>query len=191
MSKAARRVRPDRPYRRIPVRRLLMECNRRIPKGGGRAFLLVAALVERWPQVQSGIVYCGDDRMGELMRRCGRTAHRAKYDLVRTGLLRLHGAGPKCCPCSSCGGQAAGGKILNARGAVVSAATGYELDPSFTGPRPDHRSRGEGGRGVLADAAARSYESPAEARLRREGQERLRAAVANLKGSARAGSAGP
>jgi hypothetical protein len=174
--KGSRRTRPDRPYRKVPIRRLLIECNRRLAGARGpRAFELVAALVERWPQVQSGIVYLGDVKAGAMMKRCGRTAHRAKYDLVRVGLIRLHGAGPGLCPCSRCnGGQRdeskfAGGKIFNAGGERVSAATGYELDPSLIPPpsRPAPRPAGVTARRL----------SPAERRVLAEGQAKLSRAL--------------
>jgi hypothetical protein len=168
-----RRTRPDRPYRKIPIRRLLIECNRRLAGARGpRAFELVAALVERWPQVQSGIVYLGDKRAGAMMQRCGRTAHRAKYDLVAVGLIRLHGAGPKCCPCAKCGGASAGGKILNGRGELVSAATGYELDPSLiVQPRPAPPRAG----------TTRRQLSPAERRVMAEGQAKVARALENMR----------
>jgi hypothetical protein len=151
-----------------------MECNRRLAGARGpRAFELVAALVERWPQVQSGIVYLGDVKAGGMMRRCGRTAHRAKYDLVRAGLIRLHGAGPKCCPCARCGGQAAGGKILNGRGELVSAATGYELDPSLIPLPQQAAARRPGG-------TARQL-SPAERRVRDEGRAKLARAMETMR----------
>lgn len=180
---APRRTRPDRPYRKVPIRRLLIECNRRLSGARGpRAFELVAALVERWPQVQSGIVYLGDVKAGAMMQRCGRTAHRAKYDLVRVGLIRLHGAGPGLCPCSRCNGgkrdesKNAGGSIQNARGDTVSAATGYELDPELQAPpaprAPSTRRPRAGGR----------YESPAEARIRREGMAKVQAALEGMRG---------
>jgi hypothetical protein len=153
-----------------------MECNRRLAGARGpRAFELVAALVERWPQVQSGIVYLGDVKAGAMMQRCGRTAHRAKYDLVAAGLIRLHGAGPKCCPCGGCGGQAAGGKTLNGRGESVSAATGYELDPSLIAqPRPAPRRVGTAPRHI----------SPAQRRVLAEGQAKLARALDTLRGRA-------
>lgn len=176
---APRRTRPDRPYRKVPIRRLLIECNRRLAGARGpRAFELVAALVERWPQVQSGIVYLGDVKAGAMMQRCGRTAHRAKYDLVRVGLIRLHGAGPKCCPCAACGGQAAGGKILSSSGQVVSAATGYELDPMLIQPPPTAHPSTPG----RPRAGGRpAYESPAEARVKREGMAKLNAALEKMR----------
>lgn len=147
-----------------------MECNRRLAGARGpRAFELVAALVERWPQVQSGIVYLGDVKAGAMMKRCGRTAHRAKYDLVAAGLIRLHGAGPKCCPCARCGGQAAGGKILNGQGQVVSAATGYELDPALIGPRPQLSA--------TRRASTPRQLSPAERRVLADGQAKLARAL--------------
>lgn len=178
MSRPARRVRPDRPYRKVPIRRLLMECNRRLAGARGpRAFELVAALVERWPQVQSGIVYLGDVRAGEMMQRCGRTAHRAKYDLVAAGLIRLHGAGPKCCPCARCGGQAAGGKTLNGRGELVSAATGYELDPTLIKAPPTSRAQPGIGR---PRAGGRSL-SPAERRVLDEGRAKLARALDSMR----------
>lgn len=172
-----RRSRPDSPYRAVPIRRLLVECNRRLRTRGPRAFEAVAALVKRWPEVQSGIVYIGDEKLGGLMGRCGRTAHRAKYDLADAGLVRLHGAGRGMCPCSRCGGQAAGGKILNARGQLVSAATGFELDPSILANPASPRgsapgpSRPGGGR----------HESPAERRIREAGQAKIRDALAQLR----------
>jgi hypothetical protein len=173
-----RRVRPDRPYRKVPIRRLLIACNRRGLRA--RDFALAAALIERWPQVQSGIVYLGDKRAGELMRRCGRTAHRAKYDLVAAGLIRLHGAGPGMCPCSRCnGGQRdeskfAGGKILTARGERVSAATGYELDPSLiTSPSSKAAARRPGG-------TARQL-SPAERRVLDEGRAKVARALETMR----------
>lgn len=116
----------------------------------------MAALIFRSPQVASGVIYIGDSCldagrehhvcgscrkagkiecghehccMARLMRRCGRTAHRAKYDLADAGLVRLHGAGRRMCPCGRCGGTSAGGSILDQTGKPVGAATGYELDP--------------------------------------------------------------
>jgi len=165
----SKRTRPDRPYRKLPIRRLLIECNRRGLKA--RDFELVAALVERWPQVQSGIVYLGDLGAGALMRRCARTAHRAKYDLMAAGLIRLHGAGPKCCPCAGCGGQAAGGKILNAGGELVSAATGYELDPSLI-PPVSRRSAPRPSR-----SGAERHLSPTERRALADGQAKIARAL--------------
>lgn len=165
------------PYRKIPVRRLLFECNRRLSGvRGPRAFELITALVYRWPQVQSGIVYIGDAKMGDLMHRCGRTAHRAKYDLQRVGLIRLHHAGPRMCSCHRCGGSGAGGKILNGRGQSVSCATGYELDPEVlgregTGATPRTRPVPPG----------RRYDSPAEARVREEGRRKLQDALETMR----------
>jgi len=167
------------PYRKIPVRRLLFECNRRLSNSRGpRAFELIAALVYRWPQVQSGIVYIGDVKMGDLMHRCGRTAHRAKYDLQRVGLIRLHHAGPRMCSCHRCGGVGAGGRILNGRGQPVSCATGYELDPEILGP-PVKAPGGGNGR-----SRPNSYVSPAQARLRAEGQAKVRDALERLRSRA-------
>src|ERR1700674_543782 len=99
-----RRPQPARPYRKYPIRAVLFECNRRLKDARGpRAFELIAALISRSPQVQSGVVYIGDDGMGKLMGgcrckkwracacgfgRCWRTAHRAKYDLPRVGLVK-------------------------------------------------------------------------------------------------------
>jgi hypothetical protein len=155
-----------------------MECNRRLAGARGpRAFELVAALVERWPQVQSGIVYIGDEKAGGMMRRCGRTAHRAKYDLVDAGLVQLHGAGRGLCPCSRCGGdktKSAGGSILNGRGDVVSAATGYELDPTLTAPPAPRRSP------ERPRAGGRSL-SPAERRIQAEGQARIAKALETMR----------
>jgi hypothetical protein len=169
------------PYRRIPVRRLLFECNRRLSSvRGPRAFELVAALVYRWPQVQSGIVYIGDAKMGDLMHRCGRTAHRAKYDLLRVGLIRLHHAGPRMCSCRRCGGVGAGGRILNSRGQPVSCATGYELDPEVLGP-PVKTPRGGNGR---PSSSSSRYVSPAQARVRAEGQAQLREALDRMRSRA-------
>jgi hypothetical protein len=180
-----RRRRPAVPYRAYPVRRVLIECNRRL-RGvrGPRAFEALAALIYRSPQVQSGVVYIGDCCAGEhrsehccmaqLMRRCGRTAHRAKYDLADAGLIKLHNAGRGLCPCSRCGGdqsKKAGGSILNAHGQVVGAATGYELDPSlFAPPRPPR-----------PPASASAYRSPAQARAVSEGQARLAAALERMR----------
>lgn len=206
MSEGRRRAtRPDRPYRKVPVRRLLLECNRRLREARGpRAFELIAALCYRWPQVQSGIVYLGDSCLdagrpahccsqcrkqgrencehphccaARLMGgRCGKTAHRAKYDLQRVGLIRLHGAGPRHCPCSRCGGDAAGGRITAARGEVVSAATGYELEGDLSDP---------GGRLERPPQAKPSaYTSPAQARLRREGQAKLQRALEAMRSRA-------
>lgn len=145
---AGRQSRPAKAYRPFPIRRVLIECNRRLAGARGpRAFEAMAALIYRSPQVKSGIVYLGDccakahtsDRccMAQLMKRCGKTAHRAKYDLADAGLIRLHNAGRGLCPCSRCGGdqsKKAGGSILNAHGQIVSAATGYELDPALFAP---------------------------------------------------------
>lgn len=183
-----RRNRPDRPYRKVPVRRLLFECNRRLHGARGpRGFEMIAALIYRWPQVQSGIVYLGDSCtdggrehssdhccMAQLMGRCGKTAHRAKYDLLRAGLLKLHGAGS---------GERSGGKILNQQGRPVGAATGYELEAAILAPP------------VAPAAVARrrvapssSYESPAQQRVRREGQRKIADALARLEpGRGRAG----
>lgn len=144
---------------------------------GPRCYELVAVLVQLFPQVQSGVVFKGDLGMAGLMDRCSKTVHRAKYDLLRCGLVRLHCSGPKMCPCSSCGGQAAGGKILNSRGQSVSAATGYQLEPALLS-RPKQR------RPPRAQRAS-SNESPAERRLREEGRQRMAGIVAGLK--ARAG----
>lgn len=142
-----------------------MECNRRLAGARGpRAFEAMAALIYRSPQVNSGVVYLGDSCidsgrehccgrcrkegrarcehefccMARLMHRCGKTAHRAKYDLAEAGLIRLHHAGRKLCPCARCGGDStrkAGGSILDGDGRAVGAATGYELDPQvFAAP---------------------------------------------------------
>lgn len=171
-DRAARRQRPDLPYRKVPVRRLLLECNRRLHASRGpRAFEMMAALVYRWPQVQSGVVYIGDEGMAELMKRCGKTAHRAKYDLARAGLVKLHCAGP---------GLRAGGKILNGRGQVVAQATGYEIDPSILKAAPESRAASR----AQARPAGSGYESPAQARLRREGQAKIRQALENMKARA-------
>jgi hypothetical protein len=171
------------PYRRLPVRRLLFECNRRLHGSRGpRGFEMVSALIYRWPQVQSGIVYIGDSCtdagrehrsdhccMAQLMKRCGKTAHRAKYDLLRAGLVKLHGAGP---------GERAGGKILNQKGQAVGAATGYQLDPAvLDAPRPPSTPK-----------AASGYESPAQQRLRADGRRKLADAVERMRAaSSRAG----
>jgi hypothetical protein len=152
-----RRNQAHLPYRRIPVRTLLFECNKRIAARGPRAFEMMAALIYRWPQVQSGIIYIGDGRMAELMRRCGKTAHRAKRDLERCGLIRLH--------------RTAGGKILNSNGQPVAAATGYEIDPAVLekkAPAPPRRP-------------AAPSDTPAQARVRREGQEKIRAALDTMR----------
>lgn len=183
------RVRPDRPYRRIPVRRLLLECNRRLRDARGpRAFELLAALVYRWPNVQSGIVYLGDLRMGELMGgRCARTAHRAKYDLLRAGLVQLHHAGPRLCPCRRCNGgtvdasKSAGGTILDGRGRLVACATGYALDPDLF--RDPIASRPPGG----PVPARGGYVSPYEERVKREGREKLARAMDSIASKVRAG----
>jgi hypothetical protein len=152
-----------------------MECNRRFSAvGGPRAFELVAALVERWPQVQSGIVYIGDERAGALMRRCGRTAHRAKYDLAAAGLIVLHGAGPKYCSCARCGGPKAGGTIYNSRNEAVAAATGYELDPTLI-------SNPSGRAAPSTRSNAARHRSPAEQRLVDQGRAKLAAALDNLR----------
>jgi hypothetical protein len=160
MSRARGASQPAAPYRRYPARKLLFECNRRLRDARGpRAFEMMAALIYRSPQVKSGIVHLGDSCidagrehccghcrregrrscehphccMARLMGdRCGKTAHRAKYDLLRAGLVKLHGAGPA---------ERAGGKILDGSGRPVGAATGYELDPElFAAPASTGRS---------------------------------------------------
>lgn len=207
-----RRTRPDRPYRKVPVRRLLLECNRRLRDARGpRAFELIAALVYRWPQVQSGIVYLGDSCLdagrpahccsscrkqgrescehphccaARLMgERCGKTAHRAKFDLHRVGLVRLHGAGPRHCSCSRCGGDPAGGRIQATRGEMVSAATGYELDADMLGAGGPRASSGVAAAQTAErpEGARARYLSPAEARLREEGQAKLQRALEKMR----------
>jgi len=188
MSRRSGRVRPDAPYRKLPIRRLLFECNRRLHHARGpRAFELVAALIQRWPHVQSGIVYIWDSCeggrhrsehccMAQLMRRCGKTAHRAKYDLADVGLIKLHCAGRGRCNCRRCNGEAAGGKILNSKGQSVSQATGYELDPSVLAV-PIISAR-------KSQPRVSSYESPAQRRLREQGQATMRKAVESMRSRA-------
>jgi hypothetical protein len=159
---------------------------------------MVAALIYRSPQVGSGVVHLGDSCidagrehccggcrkagfgrcdhayccMARLMgNRCGKTAHRAKYDLLRVGLVKLHGAGPKLCPCGKCGGGHAGGKILDASGRPVGAATGYELDPSLFAapPKGSPPSRPSG------------YVSPAQQRVRSERKAKIDAALERMR----------
>jgi hypothetical protein len=160
-------------YRPLPVNRLLKECNRRVPSQGPRCFEMLVALVKRFPQVQSGTLYIGDEGIAKLMGegRCGKTAHRAKYDLLRVGLIRLKHAGPRMCPCGRCGGEKAGGTILNSNGKAVAAATGYEVDPALFGqpksPKPPRPSS--------------SYESPAQRRLREQNQDRMKRALESLR----------
>ena len=154
---------------------------------GPRAFEMVAALAYRWPQVQSGIVYIGDSCidagrehccgscrkqgrascshehccMARLMRRCGKTAQRAKHDLQRVGLVKLHGAGP---------GVHAGGKFTGPEGPTA-AATGYELEAAiFAAPRPPRAPR-----------PASDYVSPAVARVRAQGQAKMRQALESMR----------
>lgn len=176
-----KRTQAASPYRPLPVRRMMFECNRRLHEARGpRAFEMMIALVKRWPHVKSGIVYIGDSCidagrehccgtcrrkgltscehdhccMARLMQRCGKTAHRAKHDLFRVGLVKLHGAGP---------GVRAGGKIIDGHDLPVGSATGYELDPAlFAAPRPPKTGR-----------PPSRYESPAQARVRSEGQRKL------------------
>lgn len=176
MSHHPRRNQPALPYRPISPRRLIQECKRRLYRlgvRGPRGYELAAVLVELAPKVQSGVIYMGDVRMAERMGRCSKTAHRGKYDLLRAGLVRLSGAGPKMCPCAKCGGTAAGGRILNSHGQPVSAATGYELDPSLL-------SRPKLGPAPLAKGS--NHETPAQRRLRLEQAERLREAGDRLRG---------
>lgn len=185
---------PARPYRRYPIRRLLFECNRRLHDARGpRAFEAMAALMLRSPEVKSGIVYIGDSCidagrehccgscrkagrrqcdhrhccMSRLMGdRCGKTAHRAKHDLQRVGLVKLHGAGPQV---------KAGGKMLDHEQRAVGAATGYELDPELFTAEPAARPA----RSTLSDDR-----HPAEARVRREGQAKLRDALERMRSRA-------
>lgn len=182
-----RRSAPARPYRKYPIRRLLLECNRRLAGARGpRAWLALAALIHRSPQVGSGVVFLGDSCvdagrehccgscrrngksscehafccMARLMSRCGKTAHRAKYDLERAGIIRLHGAGA---------GVRGGGKMLDGTGRAVGAATGYELDPElFTTPAP-------------ADQQASTSTSPAQRRVAAEGMQKAREALERMR----------
>lgn len=210
--KRERRRRPTAPYRSYPIRRVLMECNRRLSGAHGpRAWLVIAALIYRSPKVQSGIVYLGDSCteagrehvcgacrrngktaceheyccMARLIARSGKTAHRAKYDLADAGLIRLHNAGRRLCPCRRCnGGNAdpsknAGGSIFDGE-RHVGAATGYELDPGlFAAPPPIHR----GGR-PPAPPDRKRYVSPAEERIRREGMGKIRDSLERMRSRA-------
>jgi len=168
-----RRNQAARPYQPPSPRRIIAECKRRLwPMRGPRAFEAIAVLVELFPKRQSGVVFIGDLKMAKAMGRCEKTAHRAKYDLLRVGAIRLHGAGPRMCPCGGCGGAKAGGTIFNSNGQPVSAATGYELDPALlVQPRQSPRS----------PRKPTSYESPAELRLREQNKGRMARALESLR----------
>lgn len=98
--------------------------------------------------------------MARLMSRCGKTAHRAKYDLQRVGIIRLHGAGA---------GVRGGGKMLDGTGRAVGAATGYELDPElFATPTSTERQ-------------ASTTSSPAQRRVAAEGMQKAREALERMR----------
>jgi hypothetical protein len=164
MSRRSGRLQPDKPYRKLPIRRLLVAVNQRCGhRRGPRIFEMVAVLIDCFPRVQSGVLYLGDEAMGKLMKRHEKTAHRAKADLLESGLVRL-----------SCCGPRSGGKILNQAGQPVAQATGYELDPSLF-PEPRRAS---------AAAPARPLSSPAEARVRAAGRQRIQEALDRLRSRA-------
>lgn len=100
-----RRQRPSQPYRPVSRGRLDREIRAAAQAHGlhgDRVWRLTRALLELLPKVQSGVAYMGDDGMAKLMgRRAGKTAHRAKFDALRCGLIHLTGSGPKRCPCGS------------------------------------------------------------------------------------------
>jgi hypothetical protein len=100
----------------------------RLPDRAHRAFL---ALLGRAREVQSGIVFIGNDGLGERVERCGKTIQRAKPQLRASGLVIVHLYGSKN----------GGGKMLDGHGRCVEAATGYELadvlfDPKSPAPEP-------------------------------------------------------
>lgn len=187
------------------------ECHRRAPSQGLRCFEMLMALISRFPQVQSGILYIGDSCldagrehccgacrkagrrcehryfcMAKLMGkgRCGKTAHRAKYDLLRVGLIRLVGAGPRMCPCEGCGGGKAGGTILNSNGQPVAGATGYEIDPELFGQPKQTRPRARGKERAISSGHGAVWASPAERRLQEENSARMHALVDDMRSRA-------
>jgi len=201
VSNRAARQRPDRPYRPISPRRLWLEFNQRLRQARGpRAHELMAALIFRWPQTRSGIVYLGDscldnghaehrctscrreNRQGcphpyccaaRLMgNRCGKTAQRAKFDLMRAGIVRLHGAGP---------GVRAGGMVLNSRGQAVPAATGYELEPLLFASRPAGSTPPPESMGRPTGRPPAPTAQPATLEA---GREKMRVALERLRGRA-------
>jgi len=99
-----------------------------LPDRAHRAFL---ELLGRAREVQSGIVFIGNDGLGARVRRCGKTIQRAKPQLRASGLVIVHLYGSKN----------GGGKMIDEYGRCVEAATGYELadilfDPKAPAPEP-------------------------------------------------------
>ena len=88
---------------------------------GARVKRLLIGLGKRQPYVQSGRVYVGTDRLGELGGQSGRSVQRALPEAEELGVLIERPNGGR------------GGKVLDESGHPVGAANGYELAPEFFG----------------------------------------------------------
>jgi len=148
-----KKSRPAKPYRAIRWNRA-HKLAAALPDRAHRAFF---ALLVRAREVQSGIVFIGNDGLGARVERCGKTIQRAKPQLRSSGLVIVHLYGSKN----------GGGKMIDQHGRCVEAATGYELADVIFEPKSP------------APEAVKPVTEPSQGRVHDQSQ-RFRALAAGL-----------